>query len=218
MSLQGYQSPSSLKTNLPNNFKQMNNDILQFIKPHLSKNHLELEFRLGKKNGTYFDTNIGKENFEKMHRRLMRYPSWDAIKQQNATVFYGARKGLRVVYDEDRDEQVSCVCKYNAANMDQILKDQPFDVRISVSIENPATYDVDKDTFTMERKRRRTSFIRKGLSIDMSIVENGGDKDSENPLCYQVELEIIDPPSTLDANKLTNHYQKIFDVLKLLSV
>lgn len=194
----------------------MNNEVLQFIRPHLIKNHLELEFRLGKKNGNYFDTNVGKENFEKIHRRLMRYPSWDAVKHQNATVFYGARKGLRVVYDEDRDEQVSCVCKYNAANMDQILSDQPLDVRISVSIENPATYDNDRDTFTSERKRKRTSFIRKGLSIDLSIVETL-DKDSENSLSYQVELEIIEPPSDLDANKLANHYQKIFDVLKLLA-
>ncbi len=195
----------------------MNNEILQFIKPHLSKNHLELEFRLGKKNGNYFDTNVGKDNFDKLYRRLMRYPSWESVKHQNATVFYGARKGLRVVYDEDKDEQVSCVCKYNAANMDQILKDKPLDVRISVSIENPATYDTERDTFTMERKRKRTSFIRKGLSIDLSVVEIG-DKDSENPLSYQVELEIIEPPSDLDPNKLTNHYQKIFDVLKLLEV
>lgn len=196
----------------------MNSQILQFIKPHLCKNHLEIEFRLGKKNGNYFDTNIGKDNFEKIYRRLSRYPHWDAVKHQNATVFYGARKGLRVVYDEDKDEQVSCVCKYNAANMDQILSDQGLDVRISVSIENPATYDTERDTFTMERKRKRTSFIRKGLSIDMSIVENSSDdKDSENPLSYQLELEIIEPSSDLNDIKLTNHYQKIFDVLKLLA-
>ena len=50
----------------------------------------------------------------------------------------------------------------------------------------------------------------------MSIVENG-DKDSENPLVYQVELEITEPGSTLDEKKLANHYQKIFDVLKLLA-
>jgi hypothetical protein len=196
----------------------MNNTILQFIKPHLTKNHLEIEFRLGKKNGTYFDTNIGKENYEKLYRRLSRYPSWESVNHQNATVFYGSRKGLRVVYDEDKDEQVSCICKYNAANMDQILTGQPYDVRISVSIENPATYDAEKDVFISERKRKRTSFIRKGLSIDMSIVETTGDKDSENPFTYQVELEIIEPPSGLDQNKLTNHYQKIFDVLKLLEV
>lgn len=193
----------------------MNQQILQFIKPHLHKNHLEIEFRLGKKNGTYFDTNVGKDNFEKVHRRLSRYPHWDSVTTQKATVFYGARKGLRVVYDEDKDEQVSCVCKYNFGNMDQVLQEQPLDVRISVSIENPATYDTERDVFTHERKRHRTSFVRKGLSIDMSIVETA-DKDSENSLTYQIELEITEPSTELDENKLTNHYQKVFDVMKLL--
>jgi hypothetical protein len=197
----------------------MNPQILQFIKPHLQKNHLEIEFRLGKKNGNYFDTNVGKENFEKIYRRLSRYPHWESVNFQNTTVFYGSRKGLRVVYDEEKDEQVACVCKYNFGNMDQILENQPLDVRISVSIENPATYDVDKDVFTHERKRQRTSFVRKGLSIDMSIVESsstGDDKDAENTLSYQVEFEITEPPSGLDDVKIANHYQKVFDVLKLL--
>ena len=185
---------------------------LQFIKPHLFKNHLEIEFRLGKKNNRYFDTNIGKENFDKLFRRLSRYPSWDEVKKENTVVYYGSRKGLRVVYDEEKDEQVSCITKYNFSNLDQILENQPLDVRVALSIENPATYDNEKDVFVSERRRQRTSFIRKGLSIDMSVVETN-EKDAENPLSYQVELEIIEPASGLDENKLTNHYQKIFDVL-----
>lgn len=193
----------------------MNQQILQFIKPHLFKNHLEIEFRLGKKNGNYFDTNIGKDNFEKVYRRLLRYPSWESVKYQKATIFYGTRKGLRVVYDEEKDEQVACITKHNVGNMDQILSDKPLDVRISVSIENPANYDPDKDVFVKERKRERTSFLRKGLSIDMSIVESD-DKDSETPFVYQLELEITEPSSNLDENKLTNHYHKVLDVLKLL--
>lgn len=191
-------------------------DVYTFIKPHLIKNHLEIEFRLGKKNGTYFDTNIGKENFDKIFRRLSRYPEWESVKTQKTTVFYGTRKGLRVVYDEDKDEQVSCISKFNVAHMDKVLEDQPLDVRIAVSIENPATYDVERDVFTHERKRTRTSFVRKGLTIDASIVESS-EKDSENDLSYQLELEITEPPSGLDDVRVRNHYQKVFDVLKLLS-
>ena len=190
--------------------------IINFIKPHLAKNHLEIEFRLGKRNGTYFDTNIGKDNFEKIYRRLCRYPGWDSVSTQKTSVFYGTRKGLRVVYDEEKDEQVSCISKYNVANMDQVLENQPLDVRISVSIENPATYDADRDVFTHERKRTRTSFVRKGLSIDASVVETS-DKDSENALGYQIELEIVEPHLDLDDVKIANHYQKVFDVLKLLN-
>lgn len=188
-------------------------DVYSFVKQHLGKNNLELEFRIGKKNGTYFDTNIGKETFEKVHRRLMRYPSWDSVKHQKAIVYHGQRKGLRIVYDEDTDEQV-VMSKYNVTNLDKNLENQPFDVRVSVSIENPATYDQEKDRFPVIRKRIRTSFVRKGLSIDMSIVEND-DKDSENQFMYQLELEIL-KPGELNENTFINHYQKIFDVLKLV--
>lgn len=196
-------------------FEDLSRPVVDFVTQHLAKNNLEIEFRLGKKNGTYFDTNIGKDNFDKIHRRLSRYPSWESVTQQNAIVFYGARKGLRVVYDEDKDEQVSCIAKYKMAHVDQQLQQRPFDVRIAVSIENPVTYDPDKDTFVNERKRRRTSFLRKGLSIDMSIIESR-EKDSENPFEYQVELEIVEPPSGLDDVKIANHYHKVFDVLNLL--
>lgn len=191
--------------------------MIEFLKPHLAKPHLEIEFRLGKKNknGNYFDTNVGKDTFDKIHRRLSKYPSWESVKYTEHSLFYGTRPGLRVTFDESIDQHVACITKHNLGNLDQILKDQMFDVRVSASLENPATYDTEKDMFTHERKRKRTSFVRKGLSIDMSIVENC-DKDAENPLVYQVELEIIEPVSELNDTKLANHYQKVFDVLKLV--
>jgi hypothetical protein len=191
--------------------------VIEFVKPHLHKPHIEIEFRLGKKNknGNYFDTNVGKENYEKLYRRLSKYPSWDSVTHTEHSLFYGTRPGLRVTFDEKIDEQVSCITKHNLGNFDQILKDQMFDVRVSASLENPATYDQEKDMFTHERKRKRTSFVRKGLSIDLSIVENS-DKDSENQLVYQAELEIVEPASELNDVKLANHYQKVFDLMKLL--
>lgn len=188
--------------------------VVDFIRPHLKTPNVEVEFRLGKKNGNFFDTNVGKENFDKVHRRLLKYPSWESVTTQNASVFYGTRKGLRVIYDEDKDEQVACVTKHKVANLDVPLADQHLDVRIGVSIETPVVYDSEKDMFTHERKRRRTSFVRKGLSIDLSIVEND-DKDSENPYVYQIELEILTCSACTDV-ELANHYQKVFDVLKLL--
>ena len=190
----------------------MYGEVFNFVKPHLFKSNIELEFRLGKKNSNYFDTNIGKENFEKVHRRLMKYKEWDEVKHQKAVVYYGVRKGLRIVYDEETDEQ-NVITKYNFAHMDNTLTEQPFDVRVSLAIENPATYDQEKDRFPTVKKRIRTSFIRKGLSIDMSIVEND-DKESENPFVYQLEFEILDPVNLSDVT-FANHYQKIFDVLKL---
>lgn len=185
-----------------------------FVLPHINKNNVEIEFRLGKKNGSYFDTNVGRDIFEKIHRRLSKYPEWESVKQQRALVYHGARKGLRIVYDEDTDEQ-TVVSKYNVANRDIVLQNEPFDARVSVSIENPATYDNEKDRFPIVKKRVRTSFLRKGLSIDMSIVENE-DKDSEETHMYRVEFEIVTPTRDLNDVQFANHYQKVFDVLKLV--
>ena len=185
-----------------------------FILPHVNKSNVEIEFRLGKKNGNYFDTNVGKEVFDKIYRRLLKYPEWESVKQQRAVVYHGMRKGLRIVYDEDTDVQ-TVISKYNVANKDIVLQNEPFDARVSVSIENPATYDNEKDRFPIVKKRERTSFLRKGLSIDMSIVENE-DKDSENPLVYRIEFEIVTPIGELTDVQFANHYQKIFDVLKLV--
>ncbi len=192
--------------------------VVKFVKPHLSTKNIEIEFRLGKINNGYFDTNVGKETFERVYRRLSKYPSWESVKTQNASVFYGVRKGLRVVYDEDKDEQVECVTKHKITHLDIPLEKQPLDVRIGVSIETPVSYDPEKDMFTHERKRRRTSFVRKGLSIDMSVVEND-DKDSEHTHMYQIEFEIQNVEKCESSDVLiVNHYQKIFDVLQLVVV
>lgn len=192
----------------------MENEVVSFITPHLIKNHLEIEFRIGKKNGNIFDTNIGKDNYDKCLRRLKKYTGWERVETQEALVYYGQRKGLRIVYNENTEEQ-TVISKYNIGNMDRSLQNSSFDMRLAVSIENPASYDEEKDRFPVVKKRSRTSFIRKGLSIDLSVVENN-DKDSENPLIYQLELEIIQHPSELDNTKIMNHFAKVNDVLKLL--
>ena len=60
----------------------------------------------------------------------------------------------------------------------------------------------------MKKTKRRMSFIRKNLSIDMTVVEGDvEDLDTEDPNSYQVELEIIDPSLVKDDNELFNILQ-----------
>jgi hypothetical protein len=66
------------------------------------------------------------------------------------------------------------------------------------------------------KKRIRESFVRKNLSIDMTIVSgNPADLDSEEENSYQIELEILDPKKITDNNVLYNIVYKINDVLEL---
>jgi hypothetical protein len=60
------------------------------------------------------------------------------------------------------------------------------------------------------------SFIRKNLSIDMTVVEGDvEDLDTEDPNSYQVELEIIDPSLVKDDNELFNILHKVKDVFNI---
>jgi len=67
------------------------------------------------------------------------------------------------------------------------------------------------------RAKNRTSFIRKNLSIDMTVVTGDpSDMDCEEEARYEIELEIIDPKNIKDRNELFNLVQKVFDVLKIV--
>lgn len=193
------------------------NDMLGFIRQHKSKNHIEIEFRLGKKNGNVFDTNVGKKVYEDALHSLKQYKGWENVAENRQVVYYGARKGLRVVYNEDTDEQ-DCTTKHRAAVLDQVLDGWPVDIRIAASIEIPTIYDQEKDRFPETKNRLRTSFTRKGLVIDVSKITRAStqDKDQENSVEYQIEFEILDP-ANLDSDSATfNHYHKVFDLLKCL--
>lgn len=193
------------------------NDILSFVRQHRHKNHIEIEFRLGKKNGNVFDTNVGKKVYEDALHSLKQYKGWENVSERRQTVYYGSRKGLRVVYNEDTDEQ-DCTTKHRAAVLDQVLEGWPVDLRIAASIEIPTVYDQDKDKFLETKSRLRTSFIRKGLVIDVSEISraNTQDKDQENLVEYQIEFEILDPVNLESDNVTFNHYHKVFDLLKCL--
>ena len=67
------------------------------------------------------------------------------------------------------------------------------------------------------RYKKRISFIRKNLSIDMTVVTGDPtDLDCEDESQYQIELEIIDPTKVKDDIELYNIIYKIFDILKII--
>lgn len=192
-------------------------NVLRIIRQHQDKNYVEIEFRLGRKNSNYFDTNVGKKAFDEALKSLRKYKEWENVIEKTEVIYYGQRKGLRIVYDEISDQQV-CVTKHSVFKDDYVLPANPFDIRMAVNIEIPSTYNDEKDSFPTTKRRIRTSFIRKGLSIDVSQIslEGDGDKDEESQTQYQIEFEILNPKE-LDDNKSYNHYQKIFDLLACFS-
>jgi hypothetical protein len=189
------------------------------IDTHRNQPNVEIEIRLGKVNRGKFDTNVGKQTFEKVLRRLRKFTEWEDTKESQSTVYYDTAASKRVVMNDETDEMESCVIKKRLHVNDQVLTGFPVDARLGISSEVP--YDREQDTeenFTRVKKRKRYSFVRKGLSIDLSEVGgDADDKDSEETIEYQIELEILDPPvNAAERHQVFNIIYKISDICKIM--
>jgi hypothetical protein len=172
----------------------------------------EFEIRLGKKTRQGFDTDVGKETFEKILHRLEKYNGWESVKKTNETVYF--KGDLRVSDNEDTGE-TKAECKKKLTKHDVSLDNCQYDVRFCVSSETPCEKP-DDTVYDDMRVKKRVSFIRKNLSIDMTHVSGDvDDPDSENVDKYEIEFEIIHPQKVADKDTLYNLIYKIHDVLKL---
>jgi hypothetical protein len=189
--------------------------IFEKISPLFSKfqneQNIEFEMRLGKINRGSFDTNVGKETFEKVLRALKKYQGWESVKSTSDVAYY--LDNIRLIINDDNEAYVQ-VIKEKLVKSDHTLPG-PFDVRFSVAKETP--YDKEGIEFTSAKQRTRESFVRKNLSIDMTIISgNPSDLDSEEEQSYQIEFEIIDPKLVRDQDTLYNIIHKVQDVLNIL--
>lgn len=185
------------------------------IRQHAKRPCTEIEFRFGRPSGKGFDTNVGRETFERVIRALNKYQGWESTRHTNATVYY-FENSKRLSVDEETDEQVGQI-KSRVLVDDFAMESAPFDVRLGISTEIPFEYD-GEETSTKQTTKERWSFVRKNLSIDMTIVKGTpDDKDSDDDTSYQIEMEIIDPSQIPSGeNNLFNLLHKIFDLMKCI--
>tara|TARA_X000001036_G_scaffold406684_1_gene415570 strand:- start:824 stop:1420 length:597 start_codon:yes stop_codon:yes gene_type:complete len=191
--------------------KSITEKIRDVFETHKNEEHIEVEIRLGKHNGSLFDTNVGKETFERVLKGLKKYNGWEETKTTSTDVFYDDTNGIRISSDEDTGEQIM-VQKIKVVKED--FKSEPLDVRFSISREIPThgSYDMDR-----KRSKYRHSFIRKNLSIDMTVSSGDSvDMDSEDAASYQIELEIVKPSDVGSYNDLFNILHKVNDLSKLI--
>jgi len=175
---------------------------------------IEIEIRLGRKSRTGFDTNVGPESFGRALRALNKYEGWEKKTHGTSTVYY-FEGSKRLVVDEQTEEQIGQVKK--RVQVDDFSPDDfPFDLRLGVSTEEPFEYD-GEETSNKQRTRERWSFVRKNLSIDMTIVKGTpDDKDADDDTTYQVEMEIVSPPVLGGKNETFNLLYKVFDLMKVM--
>ena len=192
--------------------------VMERIRPcydrHAPGENIEVEFRFGKFNGSFFDTNVGAVAFQKVYEGLQQFLGWEKVVNTVQDVYYADAENVRMSVDGTTGEQ-SLIRKSKVEQVDFTgIETSPFDVRFSVNHEEPL-----QGEFAMDRKRtkQRTSFIRKNLSIDMTASSGAAfDKDDENPTCYQIEMEIVDPSEISCEEELFNIAYKINDIMRIL--
>ena len=187
--------------------------VLPVFESHKDEEHIEVEMRLGKHNGSFFDTNVGKETFECVLNGLRKYNGWENTKTTTSENYYNAANSIRITVNEDTGEQ-TMIQKINVVKED--FTGSLLDVRFSVSREIPTWGE-----YPMDRKRTKTrhSFVRKNLSIDMTIASGDNvDMDSEEECSYQIELEIVRPQDVSGRDEFFNILHKINDLSKLIPV
>ena len=187
--------------------------ILPVFDSHKEEENIEVELRLGRHNGTFFDTNVGKETFESVLEGLRKYDGWEDVKNSTCDIFYNDQNGIRITMDHETGEQ-TMIQKINVLKED--FSGSPTDLRFSVSREIPTWGE-----YEMDRKRTKTrhSFVRKNLSIDMTISSGDNvDMDSEDECSYQIEFEIVNPTLVSSRDEFFNIVYKVNDLSKLIPV
>ena len=186
--------------------------VLAIFEAHKSEGDIEVEIRLGKHNGSLFDTNVGKDVWKNVLKGLKKYDGWESTKMTTSDVYYNDNNNVRITCDEDTGEQTMI---QKIAVVKEDFKREPLDVRFCVAREIPTSGE-----YEMDRKRTKTrhSFVRKNLSIDMTISSgDNADMDSEEEASYQIELEIVKPSDVDSIYKFQNILQKIDDLCRLIS-
>ena len=188
------------------------------IEKHKNDEHIEIEMRLGKFNGKMFDTNVGKDAFDKIMTGLQKYKQWEQVVLSDQEVFYRERDNTRITVDDNTGDE-TIVQKERIKNEDfKKIKNSPYDLRISISKELPIE-DIEDREMDKKKTKTRVSFIRKNLSIDMTkCTGDMHDMDAEDPITYQIELEIIDPSRIQDKDELFNIIHKVKDVINILGI
>jgi hypothetical protein len=191
--------------------QRITDTILPSFEALKTEENIEVELRLGKHNGSLFDTNVGKDTWDRVLKGLKNYDGWESTNYTESDVYYSDANGVRITSNEDTGEQ-TMIQKISVVKED--FRCDPLDVRVCIAREIPTSGEYEMDR---KRTKMRHSFVRKNLSIDMTISSGDNvDMDSEEEASYQIELEIVKPSDVDSVYKLFNIINKVADLVKIM--
>ena len=199
------------------NVHKLCDDIYPEFEKIRDDDHIEVEIRLGKFNGTFFDTNLGRDTHVKLLKKKKKYGGWEQVVQTHEEVFYRERDNMRITVDENTGDE-TIIRKERVFKRDfKAIDSAPYDLRVSVAKEVPVTEEIERE-MDKKRNKARLSYVRKNLSIDITTCTGDiTDMDAEDICTYQVEFEIVDSKQVQTKDDLFKILHKIRDVFNLLT-
>ena len=76
--------------------KHITDTILPSFEAFKTEENIEVEVRLGKHNGSLFDTNVGKDTWERVLKGLKNYDGWESTDYNESDVFYNDKNSVRI--------------------------------------------------------------------------------------------------------------------------
>lgn len=190
---------------------QFAESLFPVLTQYQNEDHVEVEIRLGKHNGSVFDTNVGKDTWERVLSALKKYKDWESVSKSESDVFQNDANNIRISIDSATGEQ-TMIQKISIVKKD--FQTDPLDIRFCIAREIPTTGEYDMDR---RRNKIRHSFVRKNLSIDMTMSSGDNvDMDSEEEYVYQIELEIKDPRDVKSLVEFKNIMHKITNLFETM--
>lgn len=173
-------------------FDKVVDHLQKIMNKYIDDPTIEIEARIGifdEDDNKKFSPNIGDDQFEKIKKLLDSGKDEEWIKPKNCinqTDYFNNKYRLSV-YEDGKQR---CMEKKRLENVNIVLKDGPYDIRISFSKETP----VDVDSFPTKDKcgesRTKKRFTYKYKMWDFDLTEITHNISGEEGISYEYEIEL----------------------------
>ena len=194
--------------------------ISKMIEEYKDLEGVEFEFRLGRMNGRKFDSDVGKDYFQKIAGILTSNTSWSDQHMLHTTEYSKNKSNVRQILDEKTDTE-TFIEKKRIKDVTYTVEGMPLDFRFSVSQETSLTNQEPFEECNFVREKKRTSRHHKNWKYETTQVDGGDvDIDAESSTRYEVELEVKDPTLIKSGSSYAEWFGhsgilKVMDMLKM---
>jgi len=196
----------------------MFHELLRVLNLYRNLPHVEIEMRMGWKHqtGQPFDTNIGEAYLSHIMSNLNGSPVLDIVADTVTHVY--THQNTRIITDS-HDNVISSHKKRKIEMIDFLVPGTPFDIRLSICVEQPVPMKSKPIDSVFVRKRVRTAYRYKLWSYEAThcTAQTPFNKYTTDIESYEMELEldIVNSAGSSSTYLANSTVMKIWDLIRL---